>query len=187
VVSGSALDARHGPALRLVAEALPALLRLVDRDDRPTVRPTGRRRGKSGPSGRPPSLGWTTAIDASYCSFVPPGKVVHDPVGHLSLLLNPVACLTPHGTISPGIGKARPPLTGGPGDVLGACALERCPVDPAVGDVGELLQREKRTARASGAGDGRGKPVTTPAATYDARRTSAGASSKSLQASPVCS
>jgi ketosteroid isomerase-like protein len=30
---------------------------------------------KSCPSGRPPSLGWTTAIDTSYCSFVPPGKL----------------------------------------------------------------------------------------------------------------
>jgi hypothetical protein len=26
------------------------------------------------PSGRLPSLGWTAAIDASYCSLVPPGK-----------------------------------------------------------------------------------------------------------------
>jgi hypothetical protein len=64
----------HDPDQVFVAEAFPALLRVVNRDDDPAV---SRRPGcvKDLPLWKaPPSLGWAAAIDASYCSFVPPGN-----------------------------------------------------------------------------------------------------------------
>src|SRR5690242_16929893 len=49
------------------------------------------------PSGRLPSLGCTAAIDASYCSFVPPGKLCTMPY---AISLAPLEWWTPLTTIS---------------------------------------------------------------------------------------
>ena len=64
------LHLRHQNA---VAEMLPTFLGIVNRYNRPSAcgRPS---RVEDLPFGRVFLFGCTAAIDASYCSFVPPGK-----------------------------------------------------------------------------------------------------------------